>query len=73
MSQKEEVVNHLKKIRIPYIIIHIGYWHEVMIPRVKSGGLDHRALYSHVFFVDEGSAPCATTFLPDVGRYVAVS
>lgn len=64
-------MNHLKKIRMPYTIIDIGYWHEIMTPRINSGRLDHRALYSTFFFVDEGSAPCATTYLPDVGRYVA--
>lgn len=64
-------MNHLKKIHLPYTIIDIGYWHEIMIPRIPSGWLDHHALYSTFFFVDEGSAPCATTYLPDVGRYVA--
>lgn len=55
---------------MPYTVIDIGYWHEIMIPRLPSGRLDHRALYSTFFFVDEGSAPCATTYLPDVGKYV---
>lgn len=56
---------------MPYTVIDIGHWHEIMIPRIPSGRLDHRALYSTFFFVDEGSAPCATTYLPDVGKYVA--
>lgn len=64
-------MNHLKKIHMPYTVIDIGYWHEIMTPRIESGRLDHRALYSTFFFVDEGSAPCATIYLPDVGRYVA--
>ncbi|KAK2610051.1 hypothetical protein N8I77_003510 [Diaporthe amygdali] len=67
---KEDVVNHLKKIRMPYTIIDIGYWHEIMIPRIESERLNHRALYSTFYFVDDGSALCATTYLPDVGRYV---
>lgn len=64
-------MNHLKKIRMPYTVIDIGYWHEIMIPPIELGRLDDRALYPTFFFVDEGSAPCATTYLPDVGRYVA--
>ena len=64
-------MSYLKKIRMPYTIIDTGFWHEIMIPRIDSGRLDHRALYSTFFFVDEGSAPCATTYLADVGRYVA--
>ncbi|KAG6356699.1 hypothetical protein INS49_014573 [Diaporthe citri] len=68
---KEDAVNHPKKIHMPYTVVDIGYWHEIMIPRIESGKLDHRALYPTFFFVDEGSAPCATTYLPDVGRYVA--
>ncbi|KAJ0120912.1 hypothetical protein J7T55_015650 [Diaporthe amygdali] len=69
-AKKEDVVNHLKKIRMPYTIIDIGYWHEIMIPRIESERLNHRALYSTFYFVDDGSALCATTYLPDVGRYV---
>lgn len=56
---------------MPYTIIDIGYWHEIMIPPIQSGKLDHRALYPTFFFVDAGSALCATTYLPDVGKYVA--
>ncbi|RTE73284.1 hypothetical protein BHE90_012290 [Fusarium euwallaceae] len=68
---KEDVINHLKKIGLPYTIIDIGFWHEIMIPRVESGRLNHVALYSKYFFVDEGLVPCATIHIDDVGRYVA--
>lgn len=40
------MVSHPNKMRMPYTIIDIEYWHEIMIPRIKLGRLDHRALYS---------------------------
>ncbi|KAI8716122.1 NmrA domain-containing protein [Fusarium sp. LHS14.1] len=67
---KEDVINHLTKIGLPYTVIDIGFWHEIMIPRVGSGRLDHVALYSKYFFVDKGLVPCATIHIDDVGRYV---
>lgn len=70
-TQKEDVINHLKKIYLPYTVIDIGFWHEVMIPRIGSEKLNHVALYSTSFFVDQGLAPCATTHIDDVGRFVA--
>ncbi|WAO97327.1 NmrA domain-containing protein [Fusarium falciforme] len=50
---KEDIINHLKKIGLPFSIIDIGFWYEIMIPRVDSGRSDHIALYSKYFFVDE--------------------
>ncbi|KAJ4258887.1 hypothetical protein NW762_007974 [Fusarium torreyae] len=70
-EKKEDVFEHIKKVYLPYTIIDIGFWHEVMIPRIDSGRLDHVALYSKYFFVDDGSAACATTHIDDVGPYVA--
>lgn len=71
IDKKEDVIGHIKKIYLPYTIIDIGFWHEVMIPRIGSGRLDHVALYSKYFFVDDGLAACATTHIDDVGPYVA--
>lgn len=42
-----------------------------MIPRIRSEKLNHAALYSTSFSVDQGLAPCATTHIDDVGRFVA--
>ncbi|KAE8310203.1 hypothetical protein BDV41DRAFT_579709 [Aspergillus transmontanensis] len=68
---KEAVCAHIKKARVPYIIIDTGVWHEVTIPRVPSGKLDHAALMDRTFFVGDGETPCATTAIPDIGRFVA--
>ncbi|KAF4987899.1 hypothetical protein FDECE_15256, partial [Fusarium decemcellulare] len=42
-----------------------------MIPHIPSGKLDHVAAYSDYFLVDDGLAPCATSRIDDVGRFVA--
>ncbi|KAJ3542976.1 hypothetical protein NM208_g3809 [Fusarium decemcellulare] len=68
---KEDVLEHVKRIYLPYTIIDIGFWHEIMIPRIPSGKLDHVAAYSDYFLVDNGLAPCATSHIDDVGRFVA--
>lgn len=61
----------MKKARVPYTIIDTGVWHEVAIPRVSSGKLDHAAVMGRAFLVGRGQTPCATTALQDIGRFVA--
>ncbi|KNG88567.1 hypothetical protein ANOM_002692 [Aspergillus nomiae NRRL 13137] len=68
---KEAVYAHMKKVRLPYTIIDTGVWHEVVIPRVPSGKLDHAALMGRTFLVGQGETPCATTAIQDIGRFVA--
>lgn len=71
MAQKEAVYEHLKQSGIPYTIIDTGVWHEVALPRVPSGKLDHAAFMDRTFLVGRGETPCATTAIQDIGRFVA--
>ncbi|KAL2843377.1 NAD(P)-binding protein [Aspergillus pseudoustus] len=68
---KQAVYVYMKKARVPYTIIDTGVWHEVVIPRVTSGKLDHAALMGRTFLVGRGQTPCATTAIQGIGRFVA--
>ncbi|EEU34610.1 uncharacterized protein NECHADRAFT_82333 [Fusarium vanettenii 77-13-4] len=67
---KRFVPNMWSTVAPPKNVMKIRDTHEIMIPRVDSGRLDHVALYSKYFFVDKGLVPCATIHIDDVGRYV---
>ncbi|KAE8331338.1 hypothetical protein BDV39DRAFT_189762 [Aspergillus sergii] len=69
--KKEAIYAHIKKTRVPYTIIDTGVWHEVTIPRVPSGKLDHAALTGRTFLVGDGETPCATTAIQDIGCFVS--
>ncbi|KAI9040529.1 uncharacterized protein KD926_008095 [Aspergillus affinis] len=70
-KEKKTVYAYRKKARVPYTIIDIGVWHEVVIPRVPSGRLDRAAVMGRTFLVGAGEACCATTAIEDIGRFVA--
>lgn len=71
MWQKEKVLNHIKKIYLPYTLIDVGWWYEISSPRVPSGRVDYGLMMPMAHLVGDGSVPSALTCLQDVGRYVA--
>ncbi|KAF4967875.1 hypothetical protein FSARC_4642, partial [Fusarium sarcochroum] len=68
---KEDVLNHVKKIYLPYTVIDVGWWYQLTLPRLPSG----RNTYAHSGAPDgiagDGNVPSALTDLRDVGKYVA--
>lgn len=56
---------------MPYTSIDVGFWHDALIPRVPSGKLNQAALMPTTFAIDDGTVPCATIAISDVGPYVA--
>lgn len=71
MWQKEKVLNHIKKIYLPYTLIDVGWWYEISPPRVPSGRVDYGLVMPMACLVGDGSVPSALTYLQDIGRYVA--
>ena len=70
--QKEDVYNHIKKIKLPYTIVDVGWWYQISIPRLPSGKLDYLGVLT--FFdtlIIDGNTPSALTDLHDIGTYVA--
>ncbi|KAG5745313.1 hypothetical protein H9Q72_008233 [Fusarium xylarioides] len=68
---KEQVINHVKKVKLPYTIVDIGYWYQLMLPRLPSGRIDYALPITLGDIPDKGNTPCAFTDLPDIGRWVA--
>lgn len=70
-DSKEEVYNHIKKIRLPYTIIDVGWWYQIAIPRLPSGKIDYCVSGTSNTLVNSGDTPSALTDVRDIGTYVA--
>ncbi|TQN64411.1 Isoflavone reductase-like protein [Colletotrichum shisoi] len=68
---KETVLNHIKKIYLPYTLIDVGWWYQITPPRVPSGRADSGLLAPATHLVGDGSALSCLTHIDDIGRYVA--
>ncbi|KAF5965987.1 hypothetical protein FBULB1_11914 [Fusarium bulbicola] len=73
MRKKEQVINHVKKVKLPYTIVDVGYWYQLMLPRLPSGRVDYALPITLGCIPGDGNTPSAFTDLPDVGRWVARS
>ncbi|KAJ4166564.1 hypothetical protein NW765_007803 [Fusarium oxysporum] len=70
-ATKEHVINHIKKVKLPYTIIDIGYWYQLMLPRLPSGRIDYALPLTLGGIAGDRNTPCAFTDLQDIGRWVA--
>ncbi|GJC94656.1 isoflavone reductase [Colletotrichum higginsianum] len=68
---KETVLNHIKKIYLPYTLIDVGWWYQITPPRVPSGRADSGLLAPETHLFGDGSALSCLTHIDDIGRYVA--
>ncbi|KAJ8100207.1 putative pinoresinol-lariciresinol reductase 3 [Lipomyces tetrasporus] len=68
---KEDVLNHIKKIYLPYTVIDAGWWYQLSAPRLPSGRIDYGLLAPMERLLGDGSVPSALTHVRDIGRYVA--
>ncbi|KAM5349892.1 hypothetical protein ACJ41O_006397 [Fusarium nematophilum] len=68
---KEEVLNHVKKIKLPYTIIDVGWWYQVNLPRLPSGRIDYAVMETSDGIAGDGNVPVALTDLRDIGPYTA--
>lgn len=65
------MINHIKKIYLPYTVIDVGMWYQIAIPRLPSGKIDYALTYSSDQVADDGQRASSITDLRDIGRYVA--
>ena len=68
---KEEVYNHILKLKLPYTIIDTGFWHQISFPRLDSGKIDGAIMIPKNDVYGDGSAPNLFTDLRDIGEFVA--
>jgi nucleoside-diphosphate-sugar epimerase len=65
------VLNHIKKIYLPYTIIDIGWWYQLTLPRLPSGRIDYALTPGEPEITGDGNTPSALTDVEDIGRYTA--
>ncbi|RAH42162.1 aromatic alcohol reductase [Aspergillus brunneoviolaceus CBS 621.78] len=74
-EKKEENLHYIQKLRLPYTYIDAGWWHQLSLPRLPSGRVDHllppAAQHDGFPLGRDGNVPTALADLRDVGRYVA--
>ncbi|KAH6855724.1 hypothetical protein B0I37DRAFT_350875 [Chaetomium sp. MPI-CAGE-AT-0009] len=68
---KEEVLNHIKKIYLPYTVIDVGWWYQLTLPRLPSGRIDYALMPGEPEITGDGNTPSALTDIGDIGRYTA--
>ncbi|RSL87592.1 hypothetical protein BHE90_003894 [Fusarium euwallaceae] len=68
---KEETFNHIKKIKLPYTIIDVGWWYQVNLPRLPSGRIDYAVMETSDGIAVDGNVPVAFTDMRDIGLYTA--
>ncbi|KAH6985221.1 hypothetical protein EDB80DRAFT_733652 [Ilyonectria destructans] len=68
---KEGIINHIKKIYLPYTIIDVGWWFQLSIPIIPSGRTNYAAVMPATMIAGDGTVPSALTDSRDIGRWVA--
>ncbi|KAL9111868.1 MAG: hypothetical protein Q9227_003718 [Pyrenula ochraceoflavens] len=71
-DEKERVYNEMKKLKVPYTIVDVGWWYQLSIPRLESGKVDYlgKGLLMKEIYGD-GKTASALTDLRDIGMWVA--
>jgi len=69
--QKEDILDHIKRLYLPYTAIDFGWWYQLSLPSLPSGRISPKAEYSTTQIVGDGNAPWALTDKRDIGKYVA--
>lgn len=69
--QKEDVLNHVKAINLPYTSIDVGWWYQNTLPSLPSGKIDYAVKFPLSTIYATGDLPTSLTDLRDIGLYVA--
>lgn len=56
---------------MPYTALDIGWWYQLILPRLPSGRIDGFLAVRSEAMVGDGRTPLALTDMRDVGRFVA--
>ncbi|KAK3709140.1 hypothetical protein LTR37_011119 [Vermiconidia calcicola] len=68
---KEQVYNHVKRLRLPYTIVDVGWWYQLSFPELPSGKIDYAIAFKGHRIPGDGNMPTALTNLRDIGPYIA--
>ncbi|KAL4949899.1 NAD(P)-binding protein [Aspergillus filifer] len=69
---KEEVLDHIQRLKLPYTAIDVGWWYQISLPSIPSGKFDYALMapQSGYSIFGNGDTPSAMTDLRDIGMYV---
>jgi hypothetical protein len=70
-DEKELVHDHIFRLRVPFTIIDVGYWHSISFPSLPSGRGDYAMWIPKTEINGDGNMPTLLTEKRDIGRYVA--
>ncbi|KAK7209398.1 hypothetical protein V2G26_016576 [Clonostachys chloroleuca] len=67
---KEDVLNHVKKLHLPYTVVDIGWWYQITLPRLPSGRIDSSVSGIATAIPGDGNVPSAFSSNEDFGKYI---
>ncbi|KAM0324906.1 hypothetical protein ACHAQA_007872 [Verticillium albo-atrum] len=70
-EKKEEILNHVKQLYLPYTVIDVGWWYQMVVPRPPSQEADPDAFVQPMPIIGDGDVKIALTDNRDIGRFVA--
>lgn len=71
LSQKEELLDHIKRLYLPYTVVDVGWWYQLSVPSIPSGKLDDIVSVGSSTIYGKGDTEIAYTDNRDIGMYVA--
>lgn len=70
-DEKEEILNYIKTLKMPYTIIDVGTWYQVFLPRVPSGKLDYVITAPIELQSEDKGVKLVISDINDIGKQVA--
>lgn len=64
-------MDHVKQLDLPYTIIDIGWWYQMVVPRPPSQQADPEAYVQPMPIIGDGNVKIALTDNRDIGKIVA--
>nr|XP_036580294.1 isoflavone reductase family protein [Colletotrichum truncatum]KAF6788206.1 isoflavone reductase family protein [Colletotrichum truncatum] len=71
---KEDLVDFIKTLYLPYTLIDVGWWYQMLLPSLPSlpsGKIDHSIVFPVKSIVGNGHTQTALIDNRDIGKYVA--
>jgi hypothetical protein len=64
------MLDHVKRLYLPYTIIDVGWWYQLSLPPLPSGNVRAKEELSTTQIVGDGTNPWALVDNRDIGKYV---
>ncbi|KAK0387422.1 hypothetical protein NLU13_5734 [Sarocladium strictum] len=68
---KEDLLDHIRRLYLPYTVIDVGWWYQLSVPLVPSGKLNDLVSAPAMSLAGQGDTQNAFTDNRDIGKYVA--